>query len=371
MALGFVIFLILATLIVVTGHWGIFVTVTRLFAIESSLWRALLAWWLGIMGFAFIPSALLVHWHETLLTRGIYLVTSVWLGCFIYLLMAMALAWIFYLATKGLGLPTSSTVRWLFALPFIAAFAFSGYSLWNAANPVVRQITVSIANLPESWQGRKVAHLSDIHIGAILREGFLNRVVAQTNAETPDIVLITGDPFDGAGIELGRLAEPLNQLEAPLDVYFITGNHETYVGLDRVVEALSGIKLRILRDEIVEIDGMQLIGIDYPVPGKPKLLDSLWQKLDLRRPSILMFHEPRLIDQAKAAGVSLQLVGHTHRGQMWPFNYVTKRVYGGYDYGLFIEEDYALYVSCGVGTWGPPLRSGNRPEIVIITLARK
>src|SRR5690606_13160509 len=131
--------------------------------------------------------------------------------------------------------------------------------LWNAANPVVRPLTVAIRDLPEAWQGRKIAQISDVHIGAILREGFLSKVVELTNAQKPDLVVITGDLFDGSGPELGRLAQPLDGLQAPLGTYFITGNHETYVGLEKSLEALSGLKLRILRDEVIEIDGVQLV----------------------------------------------------------------------------------------------------------------
>ncbi|MGB5107181.1 MAG: metallophosphoesterase, partial [Candidatus Zixiibacteriota bacterium] len=181
-------------------------------------------------------------------------------------------------------------------------------------------------------------------------------------------VFITGDLFDGAGTDLNHLVEPLNQIQAARGVFFITGNHETYAGLEHSFNALANIKLRILRDELVDLDGIQLIGLDFPLRPEKRVLDSIFAQVDRTKPVFLLYHIPAFVDTMKSLGVNLQFAGHTHRGQMWPFDYITRRVYDDLDYGLHTDGSYNLYTSCGAGTWGPPLRLGNRPEVVAFTL---
>ncbi len=371
MRYAFLIFVTFASLIVIAAHAGVYFTCVKLFHLEGGVLRRSLFWVLAGLSVSFITTALVVHWQENLVTRMAYLISSVWIGAFVYLVMACAAAWTVAVILRIAGMGSTIGDQVTIAIALLAALSATVYSLWNAAHPVVKPVTIAIRELPESWAGRKIVQLSDIHIGAILREGFLAEIVRKTNEQKPDLVAITGDLFDGAGLELGRMAQPLDELEAPLGTFFITGNHETYVGLERSLAALSGSKVRILRDEIVEIDGVQLVGIDYPLMGQRKNLDSILTRIDRGRPCIVLYHEPAFSDTMKTLGVDLQLAGHTHRGQMWPFNYITKRVYRGLDYGLYSNGDYNLYTSCGVGTWGPPLRSGNRPEIVVLTLQRK
>ncbi len=371
MRYAFLIFVTVASLIVIAAHAGVYFTAIKLFHLEAGSLRRSLFWVLAGLSVSFITTALVVHWQENLVTRMAYLVSSVWIGAFVYLLLACVAAWIVTAMLRVVGMGGAVGDQITLALALLAALSATVYSLWNAANPVVKPVTVQIRDLPELWEGRKIVQLSDVHIGAILREGFLAEVVRKTNEQNPDLVVITGDLFDGAGLELGRMAQPLNELKAPLGTFFITGNHETYVGVERSLSALDGTRVRVLRDEIVEIDGIQLVGIDYPLMGQRKNLDSILTRVDRERPCILHYHEPAYSDTMKVLGIDLQLAGHTHRGQMWPFNYITKRVYRGLDYGLHTDGDYNLYTSCGVGTWGPPLRSGNRPEIVVFTLQKK
>ncbi len=371
MRYAFLIFVTVASLIVIAAHAGVYFTCVKLFHLESGVLRRSLFWILAGLSVSFITTALLVHWQENLVTRMAYLVSSVWIGAFVHLLLACVAAWIVAAILRVVGMGGAVGDQITLALVLLAALSATVYSLWNAAHPVVKPVGVQVRDLPDQWVGRKIVQLSDVHIGAILREGFLAEVVRKTNEQNPDLVVITGDLFDGAGLELGRMAQPLNELRPPLGTFFITGNHETYVGVERSLSALDGTRVRVLRDEIVEIDGIQLVGIDYPLMGQRKNLDSILTRIDRERPCILLYHEPAYSDTMKALGIDLQLAGHTHRGQMWPFNYITKRVYRGHDYGLHTDSDYNLYTSCGVGTWGPPLRSGNRPEIVVFTLQKK
>jgi hypothetical protein len=216
-----------------------------------------------------------------------------------------------------------------------------------------------------------VVQLSDIHLGAINRRRFMSRVVDAVKSIKPDVVFITGDLFDGVGRDLNHLANPLSELTPPLGMYFITGNHETYVGQEKSLAALEGLPVRIMRNEVIALDGIQIAGINYPTSLQPLDLAAILSRIDANMPSIALFHVPARIEEFKKSGVSLMLSGHTHVGQMWPFNYITRRVYGGKDYGLHVESDFAIYITSGVGTWGPPLRTGTRPEIVQIRLVAK
>jgi hypothetical protein len=244
------------------------------------------------------------------------------------------------------------------------ACLYSAYGVWNAYHPRVRDLTVRIKDLPPAWRGRKVAQLSDVHLGSILRAGFASRLVARVNAENPDLVAITGDLFDGAD---GKLEE----LAAPLGIYFVTGNHETYLGVERAYAALRTTPVRILADEMVVIDGLQVIGVSYPERGHSRDFAQALAQIpgfDPALPSLLLYHSPTHIAEAKAAGISLQLSGHAHHGQLFPIQFISRLVYGRYYHGLHMEGDYTLYASSGAGTWGPTMRTGNRPEIAVIQL---
>jgi len=243
--------------------------------------------------------------------------------------------------------------------------------VWNAYHPRVEDVVVKIRNLPPDWRGKKVVQLSDVHLGHVLGAGFLQGIVEETNAQNPSIVFITGDLFDGADGRLDDLVAPLNGLRAPGGVFFVTGNHETYLGVDRAYAALKKTKARILNDEMVVIDGLQIIGISYPQRGFSKDIAEVTRKLpnfNPRLPSVLLYHSPTQIEQAKAAGINLQLSGHTHKGQIFPIQFISRLVYGKYYNGLYVEGDYTIYTSSGAGTWGPTMRTGNHPEIAVIHL---
>src|SRR5208283_1130720 len=164
--------------------------------------------------------------------------------------------------------------------------------------------TVRIKNLPPGWQGKTLVQLSDVHLGQVLGADFLARVVAKVNAQNPAMVLITGDLFDGADGNLEELVAPVNQLVAPQGIFFVTGNHETYLGVQRSLAALRTTSVRVLADERVVIDGLQVIGIGYPERGHALGFAEKMAKLagfDPASPSILLYHSPSQIAEAKAA----------------------------------------------------------------------
>jgi predicted MPP superfamily phosphohydrolase len=251
------------------------------------------------------------------------------------------------------------------------AFAVSGYGVWHALHPRIKEVTVTIPNLPESWRGQKIAQISDVHLGHVYRADFLQKVVEQINQAQPKIVVVTGDLFDGMDGDLDTLAKPLDTLDAKLGVLFVGGNHETYLGTAKTLDILTKTKVRILRSEVVDKDGLLFVGIAYPEQGDNmsvvQTLASL-QSSYVGKPTVLLCHAPSHIEEVAQMNIHLQLSGHTHQGQQFPFQWVTNLVHQGFDYGLYILGDYSLYVTSGVGTWGPTMRIGTQSEIVIITL---
>jgi hypothetical protein len=240
----------------------------------------------------------------------------------------------------------------------------------NAANPAIIEIDVTLPNLSDAWKGKKIVQLSDIHYGAINNDNFLRKISSKVNAVKPDIIAYTGDLFDGTGDAGPDFANIINQMPAPQGSYFVFGNHETYFGLDSTNKLLASTSINVLRDSKVDINGLQIIGLDgWEFNGRSDLAQVFNKiNIDKNKPSILLYHIPTNAPEIKAAGINLWLAGHTHRGQLWPFNWLVTLLYKGYGHGLFQDKNFTTYISAGVGTWGPPMRTSGRPEIVVFNL---
>jgi hypothetical protein len=339
------------------------------FGITAFEHRTALAVVLFLLPLSFIASSILAHWNNSLLTRVLYFCSSLWLGVGLTLLTAFGLAWAAWRAARLFGGSPGPVWFGLVAVGLTALY--SAYGIANAYHPRLVNLTIHIKNLPPAWQGRKLVQLSDVHLGRILGADFLARVVDKVNAQSPAMVLITGDLFDGADGNLEALVAPLNRLVAPQGIYFVTGNHETYLGVQRSCAALQTTPVRVLDDERAVVDGLQVIGISYPQRGHALDFAEKMAKLpgfDPALPSILLYHSPTQVAAAKAAGINLQLSGHVHQGQIFPLQFITRLIFGRYYHGLHTDGDYTLYTTSGTGLWGPTMRTGNHPEIIVIHL---
>jgi predicted MPP superfamily phosphohydrolase len=245
----------------------------------------------------------------------------------------------------------------------------------NASRPRIRNLDLSPAKLsPPSRQLTLVA-VSDIHLGTIVGKGRLNHLVERINQLSPDIVVLAGDIVDEdmAPVIREDLGAMLRNIKTRYGVYAITGNHEYYGGVESAVKYMRDHGIIVLRDSVAMIDNaLYLIGRDdrekKRITGFPRRpLDTLLTGLDPALPKILLDHQPFGLEEAVKAGIDLQISGHTHNGQLWPFNYITRAVYEISSGHRKIERT-DFYVSTGFGTWGPPARLGNRPEIVNIKL---
>jgi uncharacterized protein len=238
----------------------------------------------------------------------------------------------------------------------------------NASWTRVVRVTVKLPNLPPAWRGRTAALVSDLHLGHVRNSGFLRRIVRKLSQLRPDVLFIPGDMYDGTAVDLSRLAKPWAKFFAPLGSYFITGNHEQFTSPGKYLDAVRQSGIRVLENEKIVLDGLQIVGVHYHDSTNVERFRSILRQVALDRnvASILLVHNPNHLPVAAEAGISLQLSGHTHRGQFFPFTAIVSRIYGKFAYGFNRFGDLAVYTSCGAGTWGPPMRLGSNPEIVLI-----
>ena len=240
----------------------------------------------------------------------------------------------------------------------------------------VVDVEVRLAKLPRALDGFTIVQLSDLHVGLTIDRPFVQRVVDHANRLTPDLIALTGDLIDGKVANLRDDVAPLAQLRAPHGVFAVTGNHEYYSGVDPWIAEITRLGARYLRNERVTISrgdaSFELAGVDdYSAHGWPGHGEDLAAALSGRDPGralVLLAHQPRQVRNAARHAVDLQLSGHTHGGQIWPWHYIVKLQQGGLLAGRYDYEGTQLYVSRGCGYWGPPVRVLAPLEITRIIL---
>ncbi|MHB8156675.1 MAG: metallophosphoesterase [Desulfocucumaceae bacterium] len=259
------------------------------------------------------------------------------------------------------------------AAVIITVAAILTYGGWNARHPVLTEYNLAVHKKAGSLEGLKVAMVSDIHYGAIIDAQRLNSLVKIIKELQPDIILLAGDITDGATREeeVREFTAVLGQLQAKYGVFAVPGNHDRGLrsGDSELLKTFKEAGITTLKDSYLNIgDSFYIIGRDYPrgQQGR-KDLEDLLKGADPSMPLILLDHQPIDLEKARNSGVDLQLSGHTHLGQIFPANLITGQIYD-LDWGLLEKGGYHLIVSSGYGTWGPPLRVGNRPEVVSIKI---
>ena len=362
-------FIAIAQTILFLGHWAIYETWLRFWNLSQTLRPTELLWLrigMAVLSISFVSTSVLAFRSSSVLVRIPYIIAAAWLGIANYFLFAAGACWIFYGAVRLAGLHCS---------PGYIAFAFFGsalitgvYGIANAAWTRVTRISVRLPNLPDSWRGRVAALVSDTHLGHVRSVGFMRRIVRTVERLAPDVIFITGDLYDGTKCDAARLAKPLADLRAPLGAYFITGNHEEFFDSRKYIDAVESAGVRVLKNEKIILDDLQVAGVLYPDSTEPTHFRSVLQRIgvDRDRASVLLVHAPDHLAVAEEEGFSLQLSGHTHGGQFLPWTWLTSRIYGRYVHGLNRFGKLMIFTTWGAGTWGPPLRVGTKPEIVLI-----
>ncbi len=345
-------------------------------------WPAVLAVLLGLLGVSVfvafaraLPKPLAAVVHEVAFT---------WFGVLFLLDTTLALGdlarTIFFASARALTLAPEAplaaarTQAWA---TVAVAMGLCAFAWWSAhREPALVEVPVKLAGWPRALQGLRIVQLSDVHVSPSTRAAEMRRLVERVNALSPDLVALTGDLVDGTPRLLADAVAPFGELRARLGVYFVTGNHEYYSGGDAWVTEFRRLGLRVLQNERVSLHDrgatFDLVGVpDWTGhqfgPAHRANLAGTLAGHDPATPSILLAHQPRQFPEAAKLGVSLQLSGHTHGGQIWPFTLVVglveKRLAG-----LHREGGSQLYVLGGTKYWGPPMRLGARHELTLLTL---
>ena len=335
---------------------------------------------LSIPGYLVLARALHVE------LPGLGWVAFIWMGSF-FLLFVCVLAGDLAAGLGGLayrlalGLPEDPERRLFLARlaaggASVASFAAGAMAVRAAIGRVkVRTVEVTLGKLPRSLDGFRIAQISDVHIGDTVGADFMRGVVDEINRLSPDLVAVVGDLVDGSVQELSAAVASLGELKSKHGTYFVTGNHEYYSGADEWIAHLRSLGLHVLRNERVSLgqgtESFDLAGTDdhraASFPGHGEDLDKALRDRDPSRALVLLAHQPKTFREAAKRGVDLQLSGHTHGGQIWPFGFFVK-MEQGFLAGLDRLGDAQLYTSRGTGYWGPPMRLGAPAEITQVVL---
>ncbi|HVP79259.1 MAG TPA: metallophosphoesterase [Thermodesulfobacteriota bacterium] len=362
----FVLFISVVQSILFLGHWFLYRTLVRFFGVTDPAKLLTLKSVLGLLSGSLVLTSFLAFRYSNLLIQCLYTAAAYWLGILYLFILGSILCWIFYGSAKLLHLPLDR--RLLIEILLGVALLASFYGFINAGVIRITRISVQLPLLPGPWKGKTAVWVSDTHLGQVRNYGFARRIAAKVKDLRPDIVFIGGDLYDGVAVDLDKVIEPFSTISAPYGTYFVTGNHEEFSDNTPYLEAVRRTGIHALYNEKVEIDGLQIIGVDYGGSRREEDFRRILQEIgiDPLRPSILLKHAPLNLHVAREQQISLQLSGHSHQGQVFLFRFITSKVYRGYDYGLKWFGDLLVYTSSGAGTWGPPMRIDTIPEIVAI-----
>lgn len=358
-------------IILLLAHWLLYSTWVDFWPGLSPAELANLRVTMIVLAFSFVIASLLSFRRSNSVVRFIYWLAAVWLGFLNFLFWMSLVAWLAWLGIRvthrGVNLDESRRV--LIVVCYAIAILIGVYGLLNARIIRIRRVAVQLKNLPASWRGRRAVLLSDLHLGPINGVRSCRRFVALAARFDPDVVFIPGDLFDGTHADLDRLVAPFRALTPRSGIFFSTGNHEEFTAAAPYIEAIRRVGIRVLADELLTIDGVQIAGVLYQdsthIIRMKAFLDGLG--LDHNKPCILLNHAPTRLPIVEQSGVSLQLSGHTHGGQFVPFTWITRSIFGQFTSGFHRFGDLQVYTSTGAGSWGPPMRVGSAAEIVFLT----
>jgi predicted MPP superfamily phosphohydrolase len=381
---SFLIFIFISLAILVYALVNFYIFIKGWQALDGARreWRLAYAAAFIVLAGSFIAGRFLERAGSSIFTEILVWVGSFWLAVMLYGFLAAALSDLIML-TAGLLkvgtlklLPTGAAWKlWTFIVTAGLILIITVAGFFNACKVRVKKLELGIPKKAGQLKQLKVTMASDIHLGTIIGNGRLGRLVEKINATDPDLVLLAGDIVDEdiGPVIRGDMGKKLKGIKARYGVIGITGNHEYIGGSKKAVDYLEahGIKM-LLDDKILIGDALWVVGrkdrSGARFEGSPrKQLKDILSGIDKDLPIILLDHQPFNLEEVESSNVDLQLSGHTHHGQLWPLNFITNRVYEK-SWGYLKKGMTHFYVSSGAGTWGPPVRTGNHPEIVSIKI---
>lgn len=332
-----------------------------------------------LLALTFIVAKVLESRHSTVLTDVLNIIGGFWMGFLVYGFFFFLLSDIIGLILRLPGFINNANLpdyrKWSFILVMSLSVLLIAGGFINAIIPKVREYNINIPKKTDGIRTLKVAAVSDIHLGSIIRKRSIKKLSGILAGLKPDVVFLLGDVIDG---EMGPVlrGDLLQYFTIPVTadgLYAITGNHEFIGGAKRTIPYIESKGIRVLKDEVVKLPGgIQLIGrIDkdsgrFFTSGRAPL-EVLMKGIDHSYPVILLDHQPLKLEESEKNGVDLQLSGHTHNGQFWPLNYFTRAIYE-VSYGYLRKGNTQIIVSSGFGIWGPRIRSASRSEVLLVNI---
>ncbi|HOB83402.1 MAG TPA: metallophosphoesterase [Bacteroidales bacterium] len=327
----------------------------------------------------FIIAKILESRHSTVFSDILNIAGGFWLAFLVYgfIFFLLSDVIIIVLRIAGQAGPENIPVyrKWAFIITVsLSALLITGGFI-NAVIPVVRKYDIRIDKQTDNAGSLRIAAVSDIHLGSIIRKRSIKKLSRMLEDMKPDAVFLLGDIIDGelGPVLRGDLLQYFTGPHTKDGLYAITGNHEFIGGAQRTIPYIESKGIRVLMDEIIVLPGgIQVIGrIDrdaFRYSGKPrKTIEELVRDIDHSRPLILLDHQPMELGESEKYGVDLQLSGHTHNGQLWPLNYIINKIFE-VGYGYRKKGNTHIIVSSGYGLWGPRVRTRSRPEVLQIDI---
>lgn len=375
-SITFLIFFSIVLLIYGSVNYYLFVRGLQAFSLNQPMkkWYIAIFWTVAAM---FIVGSIMERTATSIFAEWIYRIGAFWMAYMLYLFMALVLIdlvrilnYFFHFLPSFSPLMKFQLGLIVFSMATLVVVGGHVNALWTNLKVIPLTIHKKVSGVQEV----RILMASDIHLGALIGERREKHLLDIIRKQKPDLVLLCGDLVDGeiAPVLRKNLGRHIQEIKTPLGVYAITGNHEYIGGITKTLPYLKSIHIQMLMDESITLpNGIQLVGrLDRSASRGPngiKPLAELTAGLDSLKPVIVMNHQPYNLQEAADAKVDLHLSGHTHHGQLWPFNYITKKMFE-LSWGLMKNGTTNFYVSSGFGSWGPPVRTGNRPEVVIFNL---
>jgi len=375
-SISFLIFFSIIMLIYSSANYYLYVRGLQAFSLTQSYrrWYIIIFWTIAA---SFIAGSFLERLASSAFSEWVYRIGSFWIAAMLYLGIAVVLIDLIRILNYFFHfLPHFSEIMrfrlGLIVVSTVSVIVIGGHinALWINVREIPLTIHKKVTGSPEV----KILMASDIHLGALIGERREKKLLDIIREQKPDLVLLCGDLVDGeiAPVLRKNLGRHIQEIDTPLGVYAITGNHEYIGGIDKTLPYLQSINIKVLLDETVTLNnGIQLVGRNDQSSGRGanarKPLTELLIGIDQIKPVIVMNHQPFNLQEAADANVDLHLSGHTHHGQLWPVNYITKAIFE-LSWGYLKKGNTNFYVSSGYGSWGPSVRVGNRPEVVVFKL---
>lgn len=376
---GIVLFLLVAIVVYLGVNVFLYVQTSPLFVLPK------IGGWVRCIFIALAFSFIMVWFIGKIagvgLTCLVERIGSMWLAAMLYLSMFFVLILLLRLANGWLGF--SKYLNFGQNAGYHRAFVIAAYALTaivllighiNATNVKLVRLNVEV-DKPLSEHLRVVA-VSDIHLGGIIGNKRLQKLVDIVNAQNPDVVLLVGDTFDGdiAPVLKSNVCALFSGISSRYGIFAVTGNHDYMGDYMKKIECLRNSGITLLCDSVVQVSNVYIVGrndrqSEHALSIRRRPLAELVQPLDSNRVIILLDHQPYALEEAQQCGVDLQLSGHTHNGQMWPFSLVIDSMYE-LGHGFMQKGKTRYYVSSGYGTWGPRVRIGSRAEVVVVDIKR-